>query len=252
MLSLLCGAAPIDLWRRWKKNPKKSEPPFPLPSLINLASPPPPNRANPTTLRETERKGKRTLTDFCKQAKPKGQNRGGEGEGGPRLGTSEKRKRRKRPHYICFLPPPPPLLRPKPRQGPRLVYLGEVIVDLRGRQHAERPVPPRAHDGDLDVVARDLPLKALLQRQESRVDGVLDAHVLCVALLEEGPGGVMVFSFLCFCKEEGNETDKRVVFSSRFFVRRAPPLSRDRENKRHSTHLASCAFFPTALAFHAK
>jgi len=107
MLSLLCGAAPIDLWRRWKKNPKKSETPFPLPSLINLASPPPPNRANPTPLRETERKEKERLQTFANKQNQKGKT-GGERE---RAGRASERQRKEKGENgltrSAFFPPPP-------------------------------------------------------------------------------------------------------------------------------------------------
>ena len=44
-----------------------------------------------------------------------------------------------------------------------LIHLGKVVVDLRRGQNPKGPVPSRADDGDLDVVARDLALEALFQ-----------------------------------------------------------------------------------------
>mmetsp|Transcript_20628 Transcript_20628/g.53943 ORF Transcript_20628/g.53943 Transcript_20628/m.53943 type:complete len:279 (+) Transcript_20628:98-934(+) len=71
-------------------------------------------------------------------------------------------------------------------RSPRLLHLLQVVRHLRRREYAELVV--LVHDGDLDVVARDLPLEALLQREQRGVDRVLQLHLLAVPLLQERLG----------------------------------------------------------------
>merc|ERR1712187_652024 len=71
----------------------------------------------------------------------------------------------------------PPLLR-------RLLDLTEVVLHLGGGEHTELPVTP--DDADLDVVRCDGLLKAFLEGQDGRVDGVFKLDILGKALLKKG------------------------------------------------------------------
>mmetsp|Transcript_2689 Transcript_2689/g.10690 ORF Transcript_2689/g.10690 Transcript_2689/m.10690 type:complete len:299 (-) Transcript_2689:93-989(-) len=73
----------------------------------------------------------------------------------------------------------------------RSLHLGEVVRHLRGGEHPELPV--LGDDADLDIFGADLAVESLLEGEDRGVDGILQLHVLRIALLQERLGVGHVF-----------------------------------------------------------